>query len=55
MWIHVRASNSSDDSNILFIPRRGTAHIVKDLEKLYLFWRSGGRDGGGDRILCNIK
>ena len=55
MWIHVRASNSSDDSNILFIPRRGTAHIVKDLEKLYLFWRSGGRDGGGTGLCLTLN
>lgn len=55
MWIHVRASNSSDDSNILFIPRRGTARIVKDLEKLYLFWRSGGRDGGGTGLCLTLN
>lgn len=55
MWIHVRASNSSDDSNILFIPRRGTTHIVKDLEKLYLFWRSGGRDGGGTGFCLTLN
>lgn len=47
MWAHRSASNSSNDSNILFIPSRGAAHIVKDLEKLYLFWGSGGRDEGG--------
>lgn len=35
MWAHRSASNSSNDSNILFIPSRGAAHIVKDLEKLY--------------------
>lgn len=49
-----RASNSSDDSNILFIPRRGTAHIVKDLEKLYLFleeWRQ--RWGGQSYVTLN--
>lgn len=50
MWMHPSASNSSNDSHILFIPRRGVARVVKDLEKLYLFgggWvGGGGRDGG---------
>lgn len=47
MWTHISTSNSSKDSNILFIPRRGAAHIVK-------IWKSiiylGGADvemGGG--------
>ena len=41
--------------NILFIPRRGTAHIIKDLEKLYLFRRSGGRDGGGTGFYLTLN
>lgn len=45
--MHLSASNSSNDSHILFIPRRGAPCIVKDLEKLYLFLEGGGRDGGG--------
>lgn len=46
MWMHLSASNSSNDSHIFFIPRRRAACIVKDLEKLYLFLEGGGRDGG---------
>lgn len=38
MWMHVSASNSSNDSHILFIPRRGGVSAAKDLEKPYLFW-----------------
>lgn len=55
MWMHLSASNSSNDSHILFTPRRGAARLGKDLEKLYLFLEGGGRDGGGGGIYLMLN